>query len=95
MAFYSKNLTPTEARYHITDRELLAIYQSCMKYRQYLFGHKYTIYTDYKPLTYLYTYQQLNAHQAQWLERLAELDLQITYHPGVQNTSAAVLSRYG
>ena len=31
LAFYSKKLTPTEARYHVTDRELLAIYQSCMK----------------------------------------------------------------
>ena len=33
--------------------------------------------------------------QAQWLERLAELDLQIIYRPGVQNTSADILSRYG
>ena len=33
MAFYSKKLTPTEARYHVTDRELLAIYQACMKWR--------------------------------------------------------------
>ena len=53
--FYSKKLTPTEARYHVTDREILAIYQACMKWRQYLHVHKYTVYTDYKPLTYLYT----------------------------------------
>ena len=39
VAFYSKKLTPTEARYHVPDRELLAIYQSCMKCRQYLHGH--------------------------------------------------------
>ena len=31
VAFYRKKLTPTEARYHVTDRELLAIYQACMK----------------------------------------------------------------
>ena len=30
VVFYSKNLTPTEARYHITDLELLAIYQACI-----------------------------------------------------------------
>ena len=54
VAFYSKKLTPTETRYHVTDWELLAIYQACMKWKQYLHGHKYTIYTDYKPLTYLY-----------------------------------------
>ena len=31
VAFYSKKLTPTEARYHVTDRKFLAIYQACMK----------------------------------------------------------------
>ena len=30
VVFYSKKLTPTEARYHTTDRELLAIYQACI-----------------------------------------------------------------
>ena len=55
VAFYSKKLTPTEARYHVIDRELLAIYQACIKWRQYLHGHKSTNYTDHKPLTYLYT----------------------------------------
>ena len=50
MAFYSKKLTTTEARYHVTDRELLATYQSYMKWRKYLHGHKYTIFTDHKPL---------------------------------------------
>ena len=33
VAFYSKKFTPTEARYHVTDHELLAIYQACMKWR--------------------------------------------------------------
>ena len=52
-AFVSKKLTPTKARYHVTNRELLAIYQSCMKWRQYLHGNKHKIYTDHKALTYL------------------------------------------
>ena len=33
VAFYSKKLAPTEVRYHVTERELLAIYQACMKWR--------------------------------------------------------------
>ena len=82
VAFYSKKLTPTEARYHITNHELLAFYQACMKQRQYLHGHRCTIYTDHKPLTYLYTQPHLNARKARWLEQLAELDLQIICCPG-------------
>ena len=55
LALYSKKLTPTEVRYHVTHQELLAFYQAYMKWRQYLYGHRCTIYTDHKPLTYLYT----------------------------------------
>ena len=47
VAYYSIKLNPTEARYHVTDQELLAIYQACMKWRQYLHGHRCTIYTNH------------------------------------------------
>ena len=55
VVFYSFKLTPTEARYHVTDQELLATYQACIKWRQYLHGHRCTIYTDHKLFTYLYS----------------------------------------
>ena len=55
VAFFSKKLTPTEARYHVADRELLAIYRAYIKWRKCLHGHRCKIYTDHKPLTYLYT----------------------------------------
>ena len=32
VAFFSKKLTPTEARDHVTDRELMAIYVACKKW---------------------------------------------------------------
>ena len=33
VAFFSKKLTPTEARYHVTDHELMAIYAAYMKWQ--------------------------------------------------------------
>ena len=33
VAFLSNKLTSTEARYHVIDRELMAIYAACMKWR--------------------------------------------------------------
>ena len=95
MAFFSKKLTPTEARYHVTDREFMAIFKACMKWRQYLRGNKRTVYTDHEPLKYIYVLSHLNARQACWLECLAELDLSIVYKPGVENVAADVLSRFG
>ena len=54
MAFFSKKLTPTEARYTVTDRELMAVFKACMKWRQYLHGNKCTIHTDHEALKYIY-----------------------------------------
>ena len=95
MAVFSKKLTPTEARYHVTDREFMAIFKACTEWRHYLHGAKYTVYTDHKPLKYIYVQSHLNLCQACWLERLAELDLNIVYKPGAENVAADVLSRYG
>ena len=53
------------------------------------------MYTDHEPLKYIYVQPHLNACQACWLERLAELDLNIKYKPGVENVAADVLSHYG
>ena len=95
MALFSKKLTPTEARYHVMDREFMAIFKACMKGCQYLHGNKCMVYTDHEPLKYIYVQPHLNDCQACWLERLAELDLSIVYKPGVENVAADVLSRFG
>ena len=95
VAFHSKKLSPAETRYHVGDRELLAIFQACMKWRSYLHGNHCKVYTDHEPLIYVYTKPHLNARQARWLERMAELDLEILYRPGEKNVVADVLSRYG
>ena len=95
MAFFSKKLTPTEAQYHVTNREFMAIFKACMKWCHYLHEAKCTVYTDRKTLNYIYVKPHLNARQAPWLEQLAELDLNIVYKPGVENVAADVLSQYG
>ena len=95
MTFFSKKQTPTEARYHVTNHEFMAIFKACMKWRHYLHGAQCTVYTVHKLLKNIYVQPHLNARQACWLERLAELDLNIVYKPGVENVAADVLSHYG
>ena len=95
MAFYNKKLTPAEIRYHVTDHELVGVYLGCMKWRHNLHGNVYHIYTDHEPLVYIFVQPHLNARQARWLERLAELNLEVHYVPGKDNVVADVLSRYG
>ena len=60
VVFHSKKLSPVETQYHVGDRELLAIFQACMKWRSYLHGNRYQVYTDHEPLIYVYTKPHLN-----------------------------------
>ena len=95
VAFYSKKLIPTESHYHVTNRELMGVYLGCMKWRLYLHGNMCHIYTDHVLLVYIFVQPHLNAHQACWLEHLAELNLEVHYVPGKDNVIADVLSHYG
>ena len=58
---FANKLSPTETRCHVGDRELLAIFQACMKWRSYLHGNRCKVYTDHGPLIYVYTKSHLNA----------------------------------
>ena len=95
VVFYSKNLTPTESGYHVTDRKLMGVYLGYMKWKHYLHGSVCHIYTDHEPLVYIFVQPHLNARQARWLKRLAELNLEVHYVPGKDNVAADVLSHYG
>ena len=60
VAFHSKKLSPAETHYYVGDRELLAIFQACMKWRSYFHENRYKACTDHEPLIYVYTKPQLN-----------------------------------
>ena len=95
VAFCSKKLTPAESRYHATDRDLMGVYLGCIKRRHYFHGNVCHIYTDHEALVFIFVQPQLNACQACWLERLAELNLEVHYIPEKDNVVADVLSCYG
>ena len=38
VAYFSKKLSPAESRYHVTDREMMAVFRACMKWRPYMQG---------------------------------------------------------
>ncbi|WVZ84402.1 hypothetical protein U9M48_031439, partial [Paspalum notatum var. saurae] len=73
-------------------------YASCQlrkheKWRHYLLGNTYHVYTDHKSLKYIFTQPELNMRQRRWLELIKDYDLEVHYHPGKANVVADALSR--
>ena len=54
VAYASRSLTPTEQRYGQIEREALAILFGCTKFRLYLLGKQFDLYTDHKPLRVMF-----------------------------------------
>uniref|UniRef100_A0A8C6UTV1 Gypsy retrotransposon integrase-like protein 1 n=1 Tax=Neogobius melanostomus TaxID=47308 RepID=A0A8C6UTV1_9GOBI len=62
------------------------------KFREYLLGHKCTVYTDNNPLSHLQT-AKLGATEHRWAAQLAAFDFEIRYRSGRSNRNADALSR--
>ena len=63
----------------------------CEKFKDYLLGSKFTVFTDNNPLVYVKS-SQLGAAQIQWLSELALYDFDIVYRTGRSNLVADALS---
>ena len=55
VAFASQTLAPTECCYAHLDKEALAIIFGLKHFNQYLAGRHFVIYSDHKPLMYLFS----------------------------------------
>jgi hypothetical protein len=62
-------------------------------WRHYLIAHRCEIYNDHKSLKYMFTQNNLNLRQRQWLELIKDYDLEINYHTGKANVVVDALSR--
>lgn len=93
IGYASRQLKPHENNYATHDLELLAIIFALKMWRHYLLGDKFELFTDHKPLKYLFTQKDLNLRQQRWLEFLESYDSYILYMPGKANVMADALSR--
>jgi len=59
----------------------------------YMFGRKFTIVTDNKPLTWVFSVKDPSSRLLRWRLKLEEYDYHIVYKPGIRNTNADALSR--
>ena len=96
ISYASHALKPYERSMHnysSAKLELLVLkWAMCEKFRDYLIGSKFTVFTDNNSLTYIRT-SHLGAAQIHWLSDLALFDFEIKYRTGKTNQVADALSR--
>lgn len=93
VAYASRTLNDSETKYSTIEKELLAIVWACKYFRPYLFGRKFQIYTDHRPLIWLFNLKEPNSKLVRWRLKLEEYDYEIVYKKGKQNQNADALSR--
>jgi hypothetical protein len=95
IAFASKTLTGAEKRYANIERELLAVVFGCTRFHTYLYGSKFTVESDHKPLENIQhkSLAQVPPRLQRLMLNIQRYDYHIVYKPGREMVLADALSR--
>ena len=93
ISYFSRALSPSERRYCVTKRELLAVVAALKHFHHYLFGQSFVIRTDHGSLKWLMNFRNPEGMIARWIQRLQEYEFRIEYRPGRLHSNADALSR--
>jgi hypothetical protein len=86
-------LINAERNYPTIEKELLAIIWTCKHFRQYLYGRKFTIVTDHRPLTWIFSVKDPSSRLLRWRLKLEEYEYKVKYKKESSKTNADALSR--
>lgn len=95
----SRTMQPHERRYAQIDKEALAIMFGLKKFRQYLLGRRFVIFTDHKPLLGIFGRNKpipelVSNRMLRWALTLNTFDYELKHRPGKNMGNADSLSRW-
>ena len=93
VCFASRKLLDRENRYSTIERECLAIVWAVHKFVRFLWGVRFVLQTDHRPLTYLRTSNFKNSRIMRWALSLQEFSFEVLPVSGQANVFADLLSR--
>ena len=94
ISFFSKKLSDAEMNYTANDRELLGLVRFLERFRCYLEGTEFEIFTDNQVLKHFFTKPKLSRREARWIETLGNFGVfPITLKPGKIHVLGDTLSR--
>lgn len=95
LAFFSQKLTPRQSSWPAYYRELFAVYAAVRHFRHILEAHHCIIYTDHKPLTFVFSQSRdkLPPVQQNQLSYISQFTTDIRHVSGSANIVADTFSR--
>ena len=98
VAYASRSLSPAERRYSQLDKEALAIVFSVEKFHRYIFGRKFLLYSDHKPLIHIFGESKsvpvmASARLQRWALTLSSYTYSIKHKSGKSQGNVDALSR--
>ncbi|KAL6417716.1 hypothetical protein ACFW04_012553 [Cataglyphis niger] len=93
ISYTSRLLNAAEKNYSTIEKELLAIVYCVNYFRPYLYGRKFDLVTDHKPLIWLHSVKDPTSRLVRWRLKLAEYEYEVKYKAGKINANADALSR--
>lgn len=93
VAFASKSFTKGERSKPTIEKELAAIHWAVDYYKPYVYGRKFKIRTDHRPLVYLFNMKNPTSKLTRMRLDLEEFDFEVEFLSGKANVGADALSR--
>lgn len=93
VSFWSKAFTSGKGNKSTIEKELTAIHFGINYHRPYLFGRKFIIRIDHKPLIYPYSLKKPSSKLTRMRWDLEEYDFELQYIKGKDNVASDYLSR--
>jgi hypothetical protein len=93
IAFASRVLSPTETKYSVIEKELLAIVFGVKRFRPFLYGQPFVVYCDHNPLQHISSLKDSHGRIARLRRFLADYNCDVRYRPGKDNWNADCISR--
>jgi hypothetical protein len=93
VAYLSHQLNKTQQKWSVIEKEAYSIIYALQKFRHYLYGRHFKIYTDHKPLKYIHSAQMKNPKIQRWALEISSFGGTIEYIQGSRNVNADFLSR--
>ena len=95
MTFFPRKFTPAQRVYSAYDRELTAIHEGVHHFRYFLEGQDFSMFTDHKPLIYMFSQrvEKISQLQQRQIALISQFTTDIKYQSGIDNIVADWISR--